>query len=115
LKKLPKNSASNKKVRYSLDRKGLPRLKSGELCMGSGWVKVLKALASLPNGRANSARELADAAQKVCGASWWGIYKRWHWVPQGLVSRRKIGSKYRIALTKAAWEIVRTGNFGKVY
>jgi len=102
-------------MRYSLDRKGLPRLKSGELCMGSGWVKILKALATLPAGRATSIKELADTASKECGASWWTVCKRWHSVPRGLVASRKVGSRYQVKLTKAAWEIVRSGNFGRIY
>ena len=102
-------------MRYSLDKDGLPRLKSGELCMGSGWVKILKALATLPDGKANSVKQLADAAARECDASWWTVYKRYRAVPEGLVTRRKIGARYQIRLTKAAWDIVRSGNFGKVY
>jgi|GEM_PF-4501027 len=102
-------------MRYSLDKDGLPRLKSGELCMGSGWVKILKALATLPDGKANSVKELADTAEAKCGASWWTVYKRYRAVPEGLVIRRKVRARYQLRLTKAAWEIVHSGNFGKVY
>jgi hypothetical protein len=83
--------------------------------MSAGWVKILKALATLPNGHADSVRQLADTAARECGASWWTVYKRWHSVPRGLISSRKVGSKYQITLTKAAADIVRSGNFGKVY
>jgi hypothetical protein len=102
-------------MRYRLDDKGLPRLKSGELCMGAGWVKILKALATLPNGRAESVRQLADTAARECGASWWTVYKRWHSVPRSLIVSRKVGSKYELKLTKTAVEIVRSGKFGRVY
>jgi len=102
-------------MRYSLDKDGLPRLKSGELCMGSAWVKILKALATLPDGRADSVKQLADTAERECEASWWTVYKRYRFVPEGLVTRRKVGSRYQMRLTKAAWEIVRSGNFGRIY
>lgn len=102
-------------MRYALDKDGLPRLKSGELCMGSGWVKILKALATLPDGRAESVKQLADTAERECEASWWTVYKRYRYLPSALIATRKIGARHEIRLTKAAWEIVRSGNFGKVY
>lgn len=83
--------------------------------MGSGWVKMIRALATLPDGRAYSIKELADTAEKECQASWWTVYKRWRSVPRGLVTSRKVGSRYEVKLTKAALDIVRSGNFGRVY
>ena len=102
-------------MRYSLDQCGLPRLKSGELCMSRNWVATLKALSLLPNGHANSARELADTAVKHGLSSWWNLYERWHRTPRALIKVRTVGRRYEITLTDLGWQLVRDGDFGRIY
>ena len=102
-------------MRYKLDKHGLPRLKSGELSMSRNWVATIRALALLPKGRARTAKELADTAANNGFANWWNLYQRWHQIPRSLVRVRSLGGRHEITLTKKGWEIVRSGDFGRVY
>jgi hypothetical protein len=102
-------------MRYKIDAEGLPRLKSGELCLSRNWLATIKALSLLPNGTARTAKELADTASKHGLANWWNLYQRWHRIPRSLVRVRSVRGRYEITLTNKGWEIMKSGNFGRIY
>lgn len=102
-------------MRYTLDEQGLPRLKSGELCISRNWVTTIRTLSVLPGGRSESAGLLADTAAREEFANLWNIYKLWQTIPGSLVHVRRRGASYKIILTQIGWKISRSGGFGKFF
>jgi hypothetical protein len=102
-------------MRYITDKEGLPRLKSGELCMSHNWVATIRALSLLPGGRARSVKQLAETAGRKHFAYSSSLSKRWKTIPRSLVHVHRIGARCELTLTQIGWQIVKAGDFGRIY
>ena len=101
-------------MRYKLNSEGIPSLKSGKRCFTKNWVAILKALATFPDGKAHSIKQMGDAVHDMNLHYKSSVLKRWRSIPSTLVKSKHCGNRTELNLTPLGFRIVAEDSFGQI-